>query len=1102
MSPGREWALVEEPFIQQLLSMGWKWTTGNIDDPSVTGRGSFREVLIRDDLEAALRRINLRDGEPWLDDERITQAINALERHGHERLLEANEACTELLLKGTVVDGVKGWDQGRRQTVQFIHWSDPERNTFRVVNQFRVDEPGGQAKKWIQPDLVLFVNGIPLAVVECKDPHITAPMYEAIDQLQRYANQRGDRVEGNEGAERLFHTNQLVIATCFDEARVGTFTSGSEHFLEWKDTAPVPMAQVAKELGKASLVSQEKLVAGALRPAHLLDLVKHFTLFMEIGGQKVKIIGRYQQYRAAWLAIRRMKTGARRGQQDDRDHRGGIVWHTQGSGKSLTMVFLIRKMRSDPDLRRFKVVMITDRKDLQKQLAATASLTDEPLTLVQPRQEGFRRKSSVEVLQETLQRPGRDLVFAMIQKYRGPQAADEPDDDEGSEDEGDKLPQTIEPLPVLNESEEILVLVDEAHRSHTSALHANLDKALPRSVRIGFTGTPIIMGQGKRTHSIFGSYIDRYTIRQAEDDGAVVRILYEGRTSRAAVRGGGRLDKLFDDLFDRTPEEIEQIKRRWATRGHVLEAPDLIAAKARDMLDHYVANVLPNGFKAQVVAVSRRATLRYREALLVARDELVAELEALDPSLPEPSGDPKERHDDELAFLLRARRFLPELRELEFAPVISGGNNDDPTWKEWTTESKIEDRIRDFKKPLRHPDPEKRSPLAILIVKSMLLTGFDAPVEQVMYLDRRVQGAELLQAIARVNRRCGEKKRRGFVVDYFGVAHHLTEALKAYVADDIEGAFQSLRDELPKLGERHRRVLNVFAERGLDLADEEACIRALRDERLRAEFHVKLKQFLQMLDVVLPRAEGLDYVPDAKRLSLLQARARNRYRSSERLIGKEVGEKVRKLIDDHIQAQGIDPRIPPISLTDAKFGEHVDKHRSSEAKASEMEHALRYHLRKKLGEDPEFYGKLSKRLDQILMELEGQWDALAKALRDLIKQAQEGREEDDTGLDPRTQAPFFDALKRAMLGDAAPDDGTKARLVRHTVELVEHLQQELALVGFWSSLANQQTLRMWIFDFLDGKNDQGEEIVPFERLDAEADKLVALARRNHTRLVD
>ena len=1103
MSESSEYEHVERPFIEQLEAMGWRYTPGDTGDPAATGRESFGEVFLLDDLRAALRRINLNpEGAEWLDQGRVAQAVNALQRPGAVKLLEANQAATELLLKGTVVDGVEGWDQGRGRTVHFIDWDRPDNNTFRAINQFRVDEPAVQVKEYMVPDLVLFVNGIPLVVVECKSPYEAEPIAKAIDQLQRYANQR-DWVDGNEGNERLFHTNQFVVGTCYEAAHFGTFTSQAVNFLEWKDTSPVPMAQAALELGKDTLSSQETLIAGMLRKENLLDIVRHFTLFKIQEGRTLKIAGRYQQYRAVQLAVQRMIEGKTRAEDGEHDRRGGIVWHTQGSGKSLTMVFLIRKMRSDPRLRRFKVVLVTDRKTLQKQLSDTAALTDESLNIVKACVRGHRTVSATEVLKETLARPGKDLVFAMIQKYRGDVVAADNDYEGGLDDaEALETPVSMEPFPVLNESEDILVIVDEAHRSQSSALHANLMSALPNCVRIGFTGTPIIMGQKRRTHEIFGAFIDRYTIRQSEADKSTLPILYEGRTAEGAVKGRGRLDQLFEDmLVDRTPKELEAIKKKYGTRGNVVASKNMIRDKARNMLWHYVDNILPNGFKAQVVAVSRRAALRYREALCAARAELVAELEGLDPALLELTDDQVDRLEPDEAFLVRAHRFLPLIRVLEFAPIISGSHNDDPAWSEWTERAKIDQRIARFKRSLpgnpQKYDPDKEDPLAFIIVKSMLLTGFDAPVEQVMYLDRHIKEAELLQAIARVNRTAGEKKDAGFVVDYYGVARHLREALAVYSAEDVEGTLRSLKDEFPKLRDRHARAVGVFTRRGIDdIADTEACVALLRDERVRAEFQVKLKQFLATLDLVLPRPEGLPFVNDAKLLTYIQMRARNRYRGGERPIGKAVGEKVRKLIDDHVISLGIDPRIPPISLTDKDFEKHLSREASPRAKASEMEHALRYHIRIHFDEDPEHFKRLSERLGDILQQLEGQWDAQVAALNGLLDDAKAGRQRDETGLDPETQAPFLDVLKSEVAGAGEVAGEMLARLCDVTVEIVAHVQQEVRLVGFWRNIHAQNMLRNWLVQFVDNH----DELVPFDRQEAVADRLMELAKANHHKL--
>jgi len=1104
MTALNEEAQVELPLIEQLKGMSWQHLPGDIDVPEFTERGSFREVLLRDRLLGALKRINLDDsGRPWLDDSRAHQALGTLERLGANKLMEANQLATELLLKGASVEAPADDASNRERSVKFIDFDHPERNDFLVVNQFRVDPPwavGG--KGFIIPDLVLFVNGIPLVVIECKNPSATNPLEEAINQLMRYANQR-DGVKQDEGAERLFYYNQFTVATFGYQAYAGTFTAAPEHYLEWKDTSPVAMEEVCRELGVDKLTSQQTLVAGMLRPAHLLDIVRNFTLHQQTGGRTIKIVGRYQQFRAVQKAIHRLQHGQTRVQHGESDQRGGIIWHTQGSGKSLTMVFLVRKLRTLPDLRSFKVVIVTDRTDLEKQLAATATLTEETV----------RKATSTQKLKELLSQEGADLVFAMIQKYQEREDVAEVieftkarlDDaqavyDKVAEEHGDydtepdRLTLADTEFPVLNASESILVMVDEAHRSQASRLHANLMRALPNCARIGFTGTPIIVGERKRTHEIFGDFIDRYTIKQAEEDGSTLPILYEGRTAEGEVTDGQDLDQLFEDMFrERTQEELEAIKAKYATRGNVLEAPKMIAAKAEDMLRHYISNILPNGFKAQVVTVSRLAAIRYFDAFQDAKRQLLSRLDALDQKWLAVDADDLEQQDGEVQFLVRAHRYRETIEQLDFAVIISGSHNDDPGWMEWTDKSKQGARIERFKKPLFHEDPAKRDELAFLIVKSMLLTGFDAPVEQVLYLDRSIRDHDLLQAIARVNR-THPAKHYGLVVDYYGVGHHLKEALAVYMDEDVTGALTSIRDELPVLSDRHQRVIAVFKDRGgADIKDVDACVDLLRNKAVRAEFVVKLKKFLESLDVVMPRPEALPYVRDAKILGFINKAAANLYRDNQlNIIG--CGEKVRQLIDEHIESKGIDPRVPPISILADDFEEAVGRHKSNRAQASEMEHAARYHIRMHINEDPVYYNKLSEKLEEILEQFANQWDELVEALRVLTREVRAGRQGDPsgTGLKLETEVPFFELLAEEACPGESPSAEVLTRLADATVELVEHLSQEIRLVDFWRTPEAQRRLRGWIVDFLDDN-----DLAPFEAQEKCADRIIELARNRH-----
>lgn len=1096
---------VEKPFVAQLQALGWTYTEGSLDTPALTGRSSFTEVIQEGVLRERVRALNPGpDGQPWLDDARLSEAVAAITRLGTHKLIEANQKATELLIKGLTVEGLPGWVGGRGQTIRFIDWDTPANNRFTVVNQYRVDCPPGfnSAKAFIVPDLVLLVNGLPLVVVECKSPAIPEPLVDAVDQLRRYSNQRkaAFEVDENEGNELLFATNQLLIASCVDEARVACIGAGFEHFAQWKTVVGPDGSgsetEVAHALGKSKLNEQERLIAGLLAPAHLLDVVKNFLLFMQVSGQTIKSVCRYQQYRAVNRAIARLKTGKTRLQHGEHDERGGIIWHTQGSGKSLTMVFLVRKMRADAQLRRFKAIVVTDRKDLQSQLSVTATLTGEVVEVA----------DSTAGVKALARRKGPGLIFATIQKYRDADTAG--DAPLTAED----LPKVEEPkanykvgekFEVLNEDDSILVLVDEAHRTQAGDLHANLLAGLPNCARIGFTGTPILMGEKKRTHEIFGEFIDRYTIKEAEADGATVPVLYEGRTAKGAIKDGASLDELFEDLFrQHTPDELEAIKQKYATKGHIFDAPALIADKARDILRHYVTHILPNGYKAQVVAYSRLAAIRYFEALKTARDELLAEAQALSPQDKALDDEALCQRPPQVQAVVQAWRYQDTLARIEFAPIISGSNNDDPAWKIWTDGAAHEQLIKRFKKPLFHAKPEKTDPLAFLVVKSMLLTGFDAPIEGVMYLDRPIREAELLQAIARVNR-TGFGKRCGIVVDYYGVAQHLKAALAAYADEDVAGALASLKDEVPVLRDRHLRVVDLFRQRGIDsLEDIEACVEVLASERLRAEFAVKFKDFLASLDTVLPRPEGLPYSGDAKRLAYIYARARNRYKDTP-VLGKNVGAKVRKLIDDHVISLGIDPKIPPIQLSDAEFGTHIARAVNDRAKASEMEHAIRSHIRKHIDEDPVLYRKLSERLNDILQRLGDKWNDVIAQLQSIIDELRSGKAgTSDTPADvPEHCAPFLRTVLDVVGAGQTPSAGDLLRLKDVTVELVDLLVQELqSNRGIWSphKRAAQDELGGQLFDHIMRLRPP---LVDADKAGVLVDRLMEQARANHDKLV-
>lgn len=1156
-----EYNLVERPFCEQLQKMGWSWIEGDVDVAELTERENFREVLLKGRLAEALRRINLRDGQPWLDDARITKSIRDLSPATVHRVMEVNQAATELLLKGTVVDGLPDWDNCRPQPIRYIDFEHPEKNDLLVVNQFKVELTSGRGH--VIPDAVLFINGIPIVVAEFKSPGIENPMHEAINQLLRYSNQRRELFPtlytDNEGVEKLFHTNQLLIASNFFEARAATIGAPPEAYLEWSDTSPVPMSTVAEELGiisanddleeakgellavgpeqtervgtplffrhteqrpealrsahGAGLQSQQILTAGMLRPVHLLDLIRNFTVFQQVDGKTRKVVARYQQFRAIQKATIRLQEGRTRSQGAERDERGGIIWHTQGSGKSLSMVFLVRKMRTLERLKRYKIVTVTDRTDLEGQLRETARLSGEAVRPTD--KDRSTRESSTALTQRILSETTPDIVFAMLQKYQDVdrQAKNDekiamtivrkekkPGKDEPVVEKEVTFEESIrfEEFPVLNESDEILVLVDEAHRSHTRSLHRNLRRALPNAAIIGFTGTPILSKEKTETREIFGDFIDKYLLQDAELDGATVPILYEGRTADGLVKDAPSLDQLFEDMFRTySEEELAVIKAKYGTAGDILEAPLLIEQKAKDMLRHYVGVVLPEGYKAQVVATSRRAAIVYREKLLAARDELVRDLEGIPAATLALPDHEIELLDPQPRFLVRAHALLPLIRGLDVAVVISGNHNDPESWWDWSNKEKQDEYTKRFKRKLAAERTEKTDPLAMMVVNNMLLTGFDAPIEQVMYLDRKVVAHDLLQAIARVNRTYGRKKC-GYVVDYIGVARHLNDALKDYDGEDTKGALIDINVELPKLIDRRNRAVAVFTDRGItDLQTEvEACVDLLADLKIRAEFINKLRMFYETLNILEHRPEvPNDVFRDAKLLGFINKVAANLYRDPAlNLLG--VAEKVKALIDAHISARGVDPKIPPTTITDAEFEKILQAQNNNRARAAQMQHAARYHIIGFSNQNPAFARKMSEKLEEILKRFKEDWDALERELRKFIDELRQGDRNDFPDLDPRVQVPFVRLILEACSEGRKLDDAQRKVAITTTLDIVERIRQEVAKVGFWKNSDRRELLTKQIVRDLDASG-----VCPLGKERDIAQRLVALAKENHENLV-
>ncbi len=1039
-----EYAHVEQPLLAQLAGLGWTVVDqGNQmipQDPARSLRASFRELILPQVFRDSVRALN---GQDWLSERQLAGLIDEIFRQPGKGLLDANEAVQTLLMKAQVdrndVTGEKD------PTVRLIDFAHPERNSFHVINQFRVDTPGC-VKQFIIPDVVLFVNGLPLVVIEAKigDANTANPMHEAYVQLQRYRDARAEtgRAGLREGEPKLFYPNLLCIRTCGEAAEFGSITSAPEHFYSWRNIWPDQYAAITPPLG--AVRAQEELVQGLLNPHCLLDMLRTCSVFKDTeSGKRVKVLARYQQHRAARRIVERLRSG------ETPMERSGVIWHTQGSGKSLTMVFVGRMLRASRDLNDMKIVMVVDRADLEDQLTGTARLIGGKINLVDSRA-GVR---------EVLASPASDVNMVMVHKF-----VETKDDlpDSFREKLGRYAPPpSAESFGVVNTSDRILIMVDEAHRTQGSDMGDNLFEAFPNATRVAFTGTPLKTERhgGRQTVKRFGEYIDTYKLMDAVADGATLQILYEGRTANTALRDKAEFDQAFEDLFEeRSAADLLAIKKKYGATGDILEAESRISAIARDLVGHYIDNILPNGFKAQVVCHSKLAAVRYQRALREALAERLERERA------------KAAPDDDL---IRRVAFL------KVAVVVSSdATNEAAEITSARRDAKDLNAVENFCKPFDLDDYGKANTgVAFLVVCDMLLTGFDAPIEQVMYIDKRLKEHNLLQAIARVNR-VTHGKQRGFIVDYIGLANHLTDALKIYANEDMEdlqAGFKNLTSELPILEERYRRLLQHF--QGLGVHDIEAfltgtlgspeddvrvvhkAVDALEAIKARADFEVYLKKFLMSLDLILPGAAAHVYRGPARRLGYLMRMAKERFKDDS-IDFAGVGQKVAALINLHLIELGIDPQIPPVELLDPDFVNQVTGHAggSTRAKASEMEHAIRKHCTIHFDEDPAFFKRMSEKLDTLIAKHGEDWKMLAETYEELRAEIRSGR--GDVGAEQPAEVVVFRDNLFDLIGDGATLSVEDAAMLDAlSARLVGIIREAIAIVDFWRKPDQVRRLR-------------------------------------------
>lgn len=984
---GNEETLVELPAIDYIKDiLKYDFIHGKELIPETGERDTLTEVILIYRLRKALKRLN-----PWMDEGNINKTVRYLSRPESlgTSLLEINEKLYEDIvdLKYTVDQDIYGNGQKKPQTVHFIDWNNVDNNDFLITRQFEVKT---QLGKSIYPDIVLFVNGIPIVVLECKSPFLekskneNTGKKEAFEQLRRYMNER-DRniIEGN---PRLFYTNFFTGILNKYHAYVGTISSKYNHYLEWKDPYPVKKDKVKN----VENFGQNVFLQGLLEKKNLLDVMRNFILFETDNGATIKKICRYQQFRAVNKSIKRLKEGK------DALSRGGVVWHTQGSGKSLTMVMLARKIKRTTELSDATIVVVTDRIDLDKQIYATFLRTLSKITTPE-------RADKISKMKELLSQAQPKIIMTTIQKFES-----ETEEREVIENGKRVKKKFIIPYEVLTTKSNVIVLSDEAHRSQYKDTALNMRTALPNATFIGFTGTPLDK-EDKSTPRTFGGYIDKYGIKEAVDDGATVKIVYEGRMPQLHIKGES-LDELFDEAFaERSDEEKEAIKQKYANKKSIVEAEDRINDIAIDMLKHYRDNILPNSFKAQVVCVSREACVKYYNALKNNMKEIIGE-------------------------------------ELEVKVIFSGDLNDLPHLKKhFTTKAEQEAIIDRFKKPI---DKDK---LCFIIVKDMLLTGFDAPIEQVMYLDRPLKEHNLLQAIARVNRTCtmevsrkGEDvkvtkdtvvKQCGYVIDYYGVSDYLEEALAIFNKEDLGQPMQPINDIYKEMLSYREDIMRMF--KGKDRNNLDELIKVLEPIDKRAEFEIGYKRFSGAVETLLPSHVGTDILNDLRWLGYIRAGAKAKYSPEEELDISDCGEKVREIIEEHLKSLGIIQWIEPITLFEDDFKGKISTLQSDEAQASAMEHAIKHAISVKMDDNPVFFISLLEKLQKLLDETKNNWIERKKKLEEFIeREVEDGTktESERLGLDEKEFA-FFEVVKKYIVDEDMTKEESDSYIGNDVIEL-------------------------------------------------------------------
>lgn len=856
----------------------------------------------------------------------ITNGIEALRNVPmDEGFVSASQSVYDLLTAGKTleqsIDGNK-----KSLTLQYIDWLNTQNNVFHVTEEFAVSRTG--MTDTYRPDIVLFVNGIPLCVIECKRPDIKESLTQAVSQHLR--NQKED------GIRSLYVYSALLLSIATQSASYATTATPEKFWAKWTEQFANSEEQQAYKQTLQQKVSeklinpklfgerfgyvrghferlhdspitpsvQDEYLYSLCRPERLLKLMYSFTLF----DDGIKKVARYQQFFAVQKTLERIR-GIECGKR-----RGGVIWHTQGSGKSLTMVMLAQAIILEKSIINPKIVLVTDRTDLDRQITSTFKKCG---TYVENARTGSQ-------LVELLESKSDAVITSIINKFE-------------TAVKGIKKPLT---------DPNVFVLIDEGHRSQYGEMGIKMSKTLPNACFIAMTGTPL-MKKEKSTATKFGGVIQPvYMVDQAVKDGAVVPLLYEGRLVPQTVHSE-TIDRYFDMICDwMTDEQRADMKRKFSRADQLNQSEQRVYAIAWDISQHFKENWQGSKFKTQLVAPRKRIAILYKKFL----DEIgIVSSEVLITS--------------------------PDTREGEDEAFGDTSNIETAFWRRMMDEHGTPKRyeaniINRFKNSL---NPE------IIIVVDKLLTGFDEPKNTVLYLDRKLTDHTLLQAIARVNRVCDDKDF-GYIVDYYGVLGALNSALDIYTdfdAEDLEGTFTDINEEISKLPQKHSELWGIFKSVP-NKRDLEAYGELLRADDIRAEFYEKLTAFARALKIALssidfhkntPEKDIDTYKNDLAMFLKLRNAVQERY--SDTVDYKQFEGQIQKLIDTHIESGEVKIITELVNIFDKeRFAEEVEKITGKAAKADTIASRTARHITENMDTDPVFYKKFSQLLKETIAAYE------------------------------------------------------------------------------------------------------------------------------------